>query len=83
MREKTNGAPVHLGIIVDGNRRWAKERGLPTLRGHLAGLDNLKRIGDSAFKKGVKIITVFAFSTENWNRAKSEVKYLMRILGGP
>jgi len=71
--------PNHLGIIIDGNRRWARERGLPTLEGHRRGLNKLKEIGEWALRKGVKILTVFCFSTENWNRSKTEVSYLMRL----
>lgn len=72
--------PYHLGIIVDGNRRWAKERGLPTIEGHRQGLENVKKIGKWCKQRGVKILTLFAFSTENWNRSKVEVSYLMRLL---
>ena len=72
--------PKHLAIIIDGNRRWAKEKKLPSLRGHKKGLDNINKIGEWAQKKGVKILTFYAFSTENWKRSKSEVKYLMRLL---
>ncbi len=71
--------PYHLGIIMDGNRRWARKNGLPTLLGHKKGLDTFKKIAKYCYKKGVKILTVFAFSTENWNRSKEEVSYLMRL----
>lgn len=73
--------PNHLAIILDGNRRWAKEKGLPTLEGHRRGEKNLKKIGEFAWKKGVKILTIFVFSIENWNRSKPEVEYLMNLLG--
>ena len=73
--------PNHLAIIIDGNRRWAKAKGLPTLEGHRRGEKKLKKIGELAWKKGVKILTIFAFSTENWNRSKPEVEYLMHLLG--
>ena len=76
-----NKLPYHLGIIIDGNRRWAKKRGLPTLFGHKKGLENLKKIGEYIFKKGVKILTLYCFSTENWNRSKTEVSYLMKLFG--
>ena len=66
--------PQHIGIILDGNRRWAQERNLDTFRGHKAGFDNLKKVANHAFSKGVKILTVFAFSTENWKRQKKEKK---------
>ena len=72
--------PYHLGIIVDGNRRWAREKGLPTIEGHRRGLDNVKKIGKWCKQKGVKILTLFAFSTENWKRPKAEVNYLMSLL---
>jgi len=72
--------PCHLGIIIDGNRRWAKERGLPVFEGHRRGFKNFKKIAEYVFQKGVKILTVYAFSTENWNRAKLEVNYLMKLL---
>lgn len=73
--------PYHLGIIIDGNRRWAKEKGLPGFEGHRQGLNNLRRLGDYILKKGVKVLTIFCFSTENWGRAKREVSYLMRLFG--
>lgn len=72
--------PQHIGIIMDGNRRWAKERGLPSLEGHRRGYDKMKEVSDWCIKRGIKIITVYAFSTENWNRTKREVGYLMRLL---
>lgn len=72
--------PKHLAIIIDGNRRWAKERGLPSLAGHRQGHKNIRKIGELAWKKGVEILTVFCFSTENWNRSDPEVKYLMKLL---
>jgi len=72
--------PNHLGIIIDGNRRWAKKRDLPSFYGHKKGLDNVRKIGDYCIKKGVKILTLYTFSTENWNRSKAEVLYLMKLL---
>jgi len=71
--------PYHLGIIIDGNRRWARKRGLPSFEGHRRGLEKVKEIGKWCKKRGVKILTLFAFSTENWNRSKAEVSYLMRL----
>ena len=71
--------PQHIGIILDGNRRWAQERNLDIFRGHKAGFENLKKVANHAFEKGVKILTVFAFSTENWKRTKREVNYLMNL----
>ena len=72
--------PQHIGIIRDGNRRWARSRGLPTLYGHKKGYDKVIKAGDWCFDRGIKILTVYAFSTENWNRSKKEVGYLMRLL---
>src|SRR5689334_4446828 len=69
--------PEHIGIIMDGNRRWAKEQGLPTMKGHLQGQQTLRAIAQHAFKSGVKYLTVYAFSTENWRRTEEEVGYLM------
>jgi undecaprenyl diphosphate synthase len=75
-----NSVPQSIGIILDGNRRWAKEKGLPTLEGHRAGYENVKTIARAAFSKGVKYVTVYAFSTENWKRTEEEVSYLMNLL---
>ncbi|MBU4332580.1 di-trans,poly-cis-decaprenylcistransferase [Patescibacteria group bacterium] len=72
--------PKHIAIVMDGNRRWAREQGLALLQGHLAGYDKLKQVGDWCLKRGIKILTIYAFSTENWNRKKNEVNYLMRLL---
>ncbi len=72
--------PQHIGVIMDGNGRWAKRRGLPRSAGHKAGADALKKIVTEANKLGVKYITVYAFSTENWKRPKAEVDYLMNLL---
>lgn len=71
--------PVHLAIIPDGNRRWAKSKGLPTFEGHRKGFEAISKIAEKARELGVRVFTVWAFSTENWNRAKSEVSYLMKI----
>lgn len=72
--------PKHIGIIMDGNGRWAKKRGLPRSAGHRAGAEALKKIITEANNIGVKHITVYAFSTENWKRPKEEVDYLMSLL---
>jgi undecaprenyl diphosphate synthase len=69
----------HLGIILDGNRRWAKEKGLPTFKGHRVGLEKIKDVVKWCRQKGLKILTLFVFSTENWNRPKEEVNYLMEL----
>lgn len=71
--------PEHIGIIMDGNRRWAKERGLIPSLGHKEGADNLIKIAESCEEIGINYLTVFAFSTENWKRAKEEVDYLMNL----
>ena len=70
----------HLGIIADGNRRWARERGLPTLEGHKRGLNTLEKTVDAANEAGVKYLTFYVFSTENWGRSASEVSYLMKLI---
>ncbi len=70
----------HLGIIMDGNRRWAKENGLNSYKGHQKGYEKLKEVGEWCLQKGIKQLTVYAFSTENWNRSKEEVEYLMKFL---
>ena len=80
MIDKTKNIPYHLGIIMDGNRRWAKANGLPTLEGHRRGYDRVKKIGQWCKKRGIKVLTLWAFSTENWGRSKAEIDYLMNIL---
>lgn len=72
--------PDHVAIIMDGNGRWAKKRGLSRLEGHRAGVDNVRRIVKSADEYGVKCLTLFGFSTENWNRPAEEVNGLLRLL---
>jgi len=72
--------PNHIAIIMDGNRRWAKKRMLPTQMGHSEGATNLERIADACEELGVKFLTVYAFSTENWKRTEEEVSYLMKLL---
>ncbi len=71
--------PVHLGIILDGNRRWAREQNLPTFKGHQKGYENLVTIAEAALARGVRYLTAFVFSTENWSRSADEVKYLMDL----
>ena len=71
--------PQHIAIIMDGNRRWAKKRGLPVGLGHKEGAKTLEKIVRYANKRGIKYITVYAFSTENWKRAEEEVKTLMSL----
>jgi len=72
--------PNHLGIILDGNRRWAKEKGLPALEGHRRGREVTKKVVKWVKDKGIKILTLFVFSTENWKRTKKEVDFLMNLL---
>lgn len=72
--------PQHIGIIMDGNGRWAKKRGLPRSSGHAAGAKTFERIVEDAGNIGIKIVTVYAFSTENWNRPKEEINALMALL---
>ncbi len=74
--------PQHLAIIMDGNRRWARERGLPSFEGHRQGYETLKKVGEWCLGKGIRTLTVFAFSTENWKRAAEEVSFLMDLLEG-
>ena len=75
-----NNLPKHIAIIMDGNRRWAKQRGLLTKDGHKAGADALENISKFCNKIGIKYLTVYAFSTENWKRSKEEVSALLAIL---
>ena len=72
--------PQHIAIILDGNGRWAKAKGMPRNYGHAQGSKNVERICEEAYKMGVKYLTVYAFSTENWNRPKGEVDALMKLL---
>jgi undecaprenyl diphosphate synthase len=74
-----SNVPRHVGIIPDGNRRWATDRGLPTLEGHRRGTDTMNTIASACFDRGVEYLTVYAFSTENWQRATGEVSYLMDL----
>lgn len=72
--------PVHVGIIMDGNGRWANKKGLPRFMGHQQGFFTLKKLMEFNRKMGIKIITVYAFSTENWNRPQEEVDFLMSLV---
>lgn len=81
MAAAITAVPHHLGIIMDGNGRWAQARGLPRLAGHRAGVDNIRRILEHCVQRGVKVLTIYAFSTENWQRPPDEVSGLMRLLG--
>jgi len=72
--------PRHVAIIMDGNGRWAKKRGLPRLAGHRAGTENIRRILEASVDFGIEVLTLWAFSTENWGRPKEEVRGLLRLL---
>ena len=72
--------PQHVAIILDGNGRWAKSKGMPRNYGHAQGSKNVERICEEAWRMGIKYLTVYAFSTENWQRPKSEVDALMKLL---
>ena len=76
------GVPEHVEIILDGNGRWAKKRGLPRTAGHKEGLTSAKKIVASAANLGIKYVTLYTFSTENWKRAQEEVGYLMGLIKG-
>lgn len=71
--------PKHIGIIMDGNGRWAKKRMQPRVMGHKAGMDALQKVTIAASGLGVKVLTVYAFSTENWSRPEDEVKFIMNL----
>lgn len=78
--KKLKVVPRHVAVIMDGNGRWAKARGLPRLAGHRAGTENLRPILEACVDFGIDILTIWAFSTENWRRPEAEVKGLLRIL---
>lgn len=71
--------PEHIAVIMDGNGRWAKKRGLPRVSGHKEGMNNVKTIAIEASNLGVKVLTLYAFSTENWGRPSAEVNFLMKL----
>ena len=77
--ELPDRVPNHIAIIMDGNGRWARARGLPRLAGHRAGTENIRRVIEACVEFGVKYLTIYAFSTENWGRPEDEVSGLMRI----
>ncbi|MBZ0318280.1 MAG: isoprenyl transferase [Anaerolineae bacterium] len=72
--------PYHVGIIMDGNGRWAKQRGLPRTEGHRHGVENLRGVLEACGDLGIKILTIYAFSTENWGRPPAEVRFLLSII---
>lgn len=79
MPETSGKIPQHIAFICDGNRRWAENRGLPPLMGHQAGIANFENLVDWFLKRGVSTVTFWVFSTENWNRSKEEVDFLMDL----
>jgi len=72
--------PTHIAIIMDGNARWAKAKNLPLALGHKSGSENVRKIAESCIEIGVKNLTIYAFSSENWDRPQDEVSYLMKLL---
>ena len=74
-----NALPKHIAIIMDGNGRWAKKRGLPRTAGHYKGADNVRNIAHYCYDTGIKVLTLYAFSTENWKRPKAEVDALFKL----
>ena len=80
MENENKGLPLHIGIIMDGNRRWAKSKGKIASEGHKVGADTLDKMLHYANKIGIKYLTVYAFSTENWKRAENEVSVIMKLL---
>ncbi len=79
-KAEVKNIPRHVGFIMDGNGRWARERGLPRLAGHRAGAENLRRVLRACGDWGIKYVTIYAFSTENWQRPKEEVEGLFQIM---
>jgi len=77
---ETNAVPQHIGYILDGNRRWAKKHGLPTYEGHLAGVNALEEVIRESIDQGVKYISFYTWSTENWKRAEVEVLGIMKLV---
>jgi len=75
----TEDLPKHIGFILDGNRRWASQKGLPKLVGHKKGYENLKKIAEECFDMGIEVVSAYIFSTENWKREEAEVSYLMDL----
>lgn len=80
MNEDGSVVPQHLGLIIDGNRRWARERGLSTAEGHRQGYLNMRTIVAAAMRRGIRYLSAYVFSTENWKRDEQEVRDLMKLL---
>ena len=78
--ENINRIPTHVSIIMDGNGRWAKERGRERVAGHVEGVESVRACTEAAVETGVKYLSLFAFSEENWNRPQQEVEYLMKLM---
>ncbi len=78
-KENNKNLPQHIGIMIDGNRRWAKEKGLPSFLGHRQGIKQAVNVINYALEKGIKVLTLYGFSTENWKRSPEEVDYLMKL----
>jgi len=78
-QDVTRLVPAHVGYILDGNRRWARSHSLPEYDGHLAGYNALKEVVEGSMEQGIKFVSLYAFSTENWQREKKEVSHLMRL----
>ena len=76
---KSEPIPAHVAIIMDGNGRWAKKRAMPRVAGHHEGMKTVRKVTRFASDLGIKVLTVYAFSTENWKRPKPEVDFLMRL----
>lgn len=79
MQQETN-TPRHIGYVIDGNRRWAKQQGVPAYEGHLAGYNAIQDVAEASFDAGVKFVSVYIFSTENWKRSEEEVGKLMGLV---
>ena len=76
----SNNIPKHIGFIVDGNRRWAKKHNMPSIYGHKKGYEKVKKVIDWSFNKGVKVLSFYVFSAENWARSQREIDYLMNLI---
>jgi undecaprenyl diphosphate synthase len=81
MIKKISPLPIHVAIIMDGNGRWAKKRNLPRKAGHKAGTQNILSLMETLGKYGIKCVTLYSFSTENWNRPQEEINAILDILG--
>ncbi len=79
-QEASNIVPAHVGYILDGNRRWARMHSVPEYDGHLAGYNAVREVVEGSIEQGIKFVSLYAFSTENWQRDKKEVSYLMKLV---